>query len=95
MPVFTITALSIGSSYWPLRLSWIPFWRLSESIVFFGSTPLDPAGSQVTNHADQSYVLIITSLILTFLTALALSILAARNDPGHNMIKNYLQKDEK
>ncbi|MCX6079398.1 MAG: hypothetical protein NTW32_07680 [Chloroflexi bacterium] len=54
-------------------------WRISESASFFGSTPLNPAGSLIANHTDPAYILFITiGLILTIFTSVLLTLLVIR-----------------
>lgn len=139
IPAFVLIALSIGSTYWPLRLSGIPLfgservsarmisvpivlfmimaainfqawinqrqptvwhqitalallglfsidiysnlriWRLNESAVYFGSTPLATNGSAVANHFDPAYTtILLAGATLTSITAISLIYLSLR-----------------
>ena len=54
-------------------------WRLAESAVFFGSSPVDPAGSLIGNHPDPAYsMVLLAGLGLTLITAIFLSSMSIR-----------------
>lgn len=54
-------------------------WRLRESALRSGPSPLDPSGSLLANHSDPAYTtVLLAGLAITLLTALFLAFMSAR-----------------